>query len=153
MRFHRWQFLAERIGWCAMFAVLVFALIGGFGRGLLSRATAATDDDSLRVDYERFGRHNASCELRFRFAPKLAGDILLRFNREFIKNVRIETFTPQSDDSHTAAEGVTYRFKGDEGGGERSIEMHYLPKRVGPMPCRITINDSQEVEFNQFIYP
>jgi hypothetical protein len=154
MAFHRWQFFAERVGWCAMFAVLVFGLLGGFGRGWLSSATAASDNESLQVEYERFGRQHASCALRLRAAPSLPGDVLrLHFNREFIENVRAETFSPQFDSSETDAEGVTFGFKLDGGGGDRLIELRYQPEQPGPLPCRIKVNDADEIELNQFVYP
>jgi hypothetical protein len=154
MRFHRWQFLAERVGWCVMFAVLVFALLGGFGRGWLSSATGANDDESLKVEYERFGREHASCELCVRAGAALAGDELrLHFNREFIENVRVEKFTPQFESTEANGEGVTFAFKLESGSGDRLIELRYQPEKVGPLWCRIKADDSEEVELNQFIYP
>jgi hypothetical protein len=154
MPFHRWQFFAERVGWCAMFAILAFALLGGFGRGWLSSATASSEEDSLSVEYERFGRKNASCELRIRVAPRLVGDRLqVNFDREFIDNVRVETFMPQFESAARDAEGVTFAFQIESGVGEPLIELSYQPEKVGPLPCRIRVNDSEAIALNQFIYP
>ncbi len=152
MRFHRWQFFAERVGWCAMFVVLVFALLGGFGRGWLSRAATNSDDDSLQVQYERFGRKNADCELRL--VSKTADDtVRLHFDRAFIESVRLEAFTPQYESSVLEPEGVTFNFTSQSDAGDRSVVMRYQPQKVGTLACRVEVDDRQTIEFSQFIYP
>jgi hypothetical protein len=153
MRFHRWQFFAERVGWCAMFAVLVFALVGGFGRGWISRAAASSDDGSLQVQYERFGRHNAACELRLRLAKADDDTVRLRLDRAFIESVHLEAFTPQFESSVLEPEGVTFNFKSQGDGGDRSIVMRYEPQTIGSLTCRLQLDDRESLEFSQFIYP
>ncbi len=152
MRFHRWQFFAERVGWCLMFLMLVFALIGGFGRGWISRAAASSEDDTLQIQYERFGRLNADCELRV-VAKATDDTVRLRFDRAFIESVRLEAFTPQFESSVLERDGVTFDFKSADDAGDRTIVMRYQPQTVGSLVCRLQLDDRQTIEFSQFIYP
>ena len=61
-RFTRRIAAIQRAGWVVMGLVIAAALLGLFGAGPLSRATAEAADGTLRLEYDRFGRLSAPGE-------------------------------------------------------------------------------------------
>jgi hypothetical protein len=54
LEFQRRVWAAQRIGWIAIGAFVIAALVGVFGQGPLS--SAAAGGNALRIEYERFAR-------------------------------------------------------------------------------------------------
>jgi hypothetical protein len=53
----------QRIGWAVMVLLILAAVLGLFGRGILSRAVVTDAQGQLSVEYSRFARFQAPVEL------------------------------------------------------------------------------------------
>ena len=73
LAFHSLSWRVERIAWLGMLLILVAALFGLFGDGLLSHRQLRTADGSMVLEYDRFGQVSAdtilSLSLQFREFP------------------------------------------------------------------------------------
>ena len=72
MRLVRRSWVVQRIGWGVMAALLLAALLGLFGTGPLSRATATAPGGAVTLDYDRFGRYLGPATLLIRVGPGAA---------------------------------------------------------------------------------
>jgi hypothetical protein len=153
-RFHRRQFLAERIGWFAMALYLAWALLGGFGDGWLSRKQASNDAQSCAIDYQRYGRRDAPFELRVRLRLAAPPDrISLHLNRQFVERVKLDRTTPAYESMQADAQGVRLLFLVEPTRGEHIFSIEYTPRRIGALHGVVRPAAEPEVSFNQFIYP
>jgi hypothetical protein len=154
VQFHRWQFLAERVGWAAMALYLAWALVGGFGDGWISRNRASNDAQTCIVDYERFGRRDAPFKLRVRLQRDDPREqTVLHLNREFLERVNIERVSPTFDRMDGDADGATLVFVLAKSPGEHTIIIEYKPQHIGNLHAAVRLAEEAEVAFDQFIYP
>jgi hypothetical protein len=153
-RFHRKQFLAERVGWVAMALCLAWALLGGFGEGWISRQQASNDAQSCTVEYERFGRRDAPFELRVRLQLDAPRDrISLHLNREFLERVSIERVTPAYASMAAEDQGAALVFTLEPKPGDHIFTIEYRPQHIGSLPALVRVEQEAAVAFDQFIYP
>jgi hypothetical protein len=86
--YQRREWRAQRFGWWALTVFVAAAALGVFGGGPLSRATAASADGGLRLDYDRFVRSGAPARMLVHVAGSPAPDpgraLHLEFSRDFI---------------------------------------------------------------------
>lgn len=141
-----WRF--ERMGWGIMAALLFAALLGVFGKGPLSHATARTDSASL--SYQRFSHWESPDRLAF--TVRAPGEqTVLRLSRAYIERVWVEDITPAPTGTRTLPEWIEFRFH--TGGGESTITFHIQPQAFGLKRARYAVNDGAPVAFWQFVYP
>jgi hypothetical protein len=70
LRFQRRMWAVQRIGWAVMALVVLAGLLGLFGPGPLSSATAGKEEGPLLVEgYERFVRFRIPTTLQVRLDP------------------------------------------------------------------------------------
>ena len=147
--------IMERIGWTIMATVVVAALAGVFGSGPLSHATAGQPGSALRVDYDRFARHEAPGEMRAHIDAKQAQGNKLRIwiSRGYLDEVEIERTVPQADSSQLDNNRVIYIFSVTETSNPAEVSFHVRPKGYGKTAGSIGVVGGPEVQFSQFIYP
>jgi hypothetical protein len=57
--FQRRDWAVRHIAWAILALVVLAALLGLFGNGILSKANLGDDEMPLQLEYERFGRYKA----------------------------------------------------------------------------------------------
>jgi hypothetical protein len=149
--FHRKQFLAERIGWVAMALFLLWALVGGFGDGCVSRRQSYSANHSLTMDYETFGRRDAPMQLRLQLSAK--GAFSIHLNREFLDGVELERITPDYDKMVMEGDGSAILFECSPVAEVHAITIEYRPRHAGWLPVELGANQNLLFSFDQFIYP
>jgi hypothetical protein len=152
--FQRKQFTAERIGWAAMVLLLVWTLLGGFGEGWLSRQKVWNAEQTVGLDYERFGRRDAPFRLRLELRPDASREALVvHLGREFLDAVEIERITPDYRSMIADGDGAAVTFDADPGARDYSITIEYKPRHVGRLHLTLRALRHSEITTDQFIYP
>ncbi len=152
--FQRKQFVAERIGWIAMGAALLWALVGGFGEGLISHKRSSNPGETCSIAYERFGRRDAPMQLRVTFSPLPPGDnVTLHFNRAFLDSVKLQRVTPDYQAMIGDREGASLVFEAMPADEDHQITIEYKPEGIGPLPIEVKPSHSAAMTIHQFIYP
>jgi hypothetical protein len=152
--FHRKQFFAERAGWFGMALLIGWALMGGFGNGLLSDQRLANDDGNLSIEYQKFARRDAPMEMRLTTATSAPdSELRLHFSREFVEGIQIGQFAPMPTAMKLDSEGiqVTFSIKPDD--KPCRIQWEYKPKNIGLLHGNVQVNDQSALSFEQFVYP
>lgn len=103
---------AERVGWVVLLAVVLVAALGLFGHGPVSWTSRSSDDGSLEVSFERFGRRGGTQELVVRAdASSAAGGVWqLEISTDYIHGVTVDTLSPEPDSVESAPGSVRYTF-------------------------------------------
>jgi hypothetical protein len=105
--FSRRSHVIQRAAWGVMALVLAAAILGIFGRGPLSRASAATPDGRIAVRYERVLRHDARSDYRIRLAPGASGVLL---SSGLVEALDIRGITPQPLRQEATPSGLVCTF-------------------------------------------
>lgn len=150
---HHW--IAERVGWTVIALVMVAAVLGLFGPGLLNRARVANADGRFRLEYSHFGRYRAPTTLRLHLGPNATSGAKVRVwvDRKFIEGVEVQNITPPPDSAELGADRVTYVFQISDASRPAAITFYLEPERVGALSGRIGLESKSPVHFEQFIYP
>lgn len=155
MAFQRRTWLVERAGWIAFAAILVAALLGLFGGGLLGPTETATEDGSLSMHYERFWRVQSPTQLRVvaRPADPRSSALRLWVAREYIEALSISRITPEPERVEAASDRYVFEFRLTEPGETATILFGIEALQAWSLPGRLGIEGGASLSFNQFIYP
>lgn len=153
LEFQRRMWKAERIGWSAMAMLLVGALLGLFGNGPLSWTTAS--DESLMVEYQRFGRHQAPLQLRVHLQADLVKDDMLffQFDRAFLADVQLTRITPKPVAEQPISDGIRFVWSSSAKDGSMLVTVSYQPEHIGLLTPRLSVSNAASLSIRQFIYP
>ena len=155
LEFQRRSWKAQRVGWMVMGLVALTALLGLFGSGPLSSATAGDAGSPLRVEYERFARHAAPSLLRIHPSAGVVrdGQTRIQINRAWLDRVQVQQITPQPERVETAGEWVIYAFNATDPNHPGPIAYHVTMRRFGLILGRVGTDTGYEVSFHQYVYP
>jgi len=153
MDFQRKEWNAERWGWIFMLIVTIAALLGLFGQGPLSSASA--ENGSLRVRYGRFERLFAPAQFTINLNQAVAqnGEIRLQMDQRLLQAYTVENVFPEPDSVELSPDHYTYVFKTSQSGQPPDIVFNLQANRLGPAAGQIRLENGQGVQLNQFIYP
>jgi hypothetical protein len=119
-----------------MTLLMVVTLLGLFGSGPLSRASAGAESTPLYLEYDRFGRLSNPTELRI-----------------YVKSVQIEKVMPEPDRIELASDRLIYNFPVVEPNQVGLITFHLKPTQFGLLVGQVGLVEGETLNFNQFIYP
>lgn len=142
----------QRAGWIVLAAVLLAALLGLFGHGPLSFATAGHSSDPLRLEYERFGRYHSTTQFTVHVAKK---DQALSFHldRDYLDSFRVEQIVPEPERTAISTNGATYFFAVTESNQPHIVTLYVKPQRFGWLAGRIGSTERDVLSIWQFVFP
>jgi hypothetical protein len=147
VEFQRRVWIAQRFGWVSFAILIIAALLGLFGSGVISRSAA--DGSGLSVQYERFGRLLRSTDLQVTLTAP--GDTArLELERRYFDSVQIEQIIPIPHAVESRDGWLVYNFIGPS---PVSVTFHLRPARFGSVEGTARIPGGDAVRFRQFIYP
>ena len=154
LRYQRRMWALQRIGWAVMALIVLVGLVGVFGAGPLSSATAGKEEAPLFVEeYERFARFMLPTTLRVRLDPMGQGEAPLWLDRGYLESVRPQTVTPEPDSVEAGPDGFTYVFKVNDPNRPIVVTFDLQPETIGRLEGRVGLEGGERVEFEQFVYP
>jgi hypothetical protein len=140
-----------------MAAIVLAAILGLFGRGLLSQATVEVADldqtaGTATLEYERFGRaHSESQFILFRPARMMKGAFSLWLSGEYLKDAELVRMTPEPIAQELTSSGLRYHFRVEE--GPQTVILRFKPERGGRLSGAIRLNDGPPAAFDQWLFP
>jgi hypothetical protein len=158
-RFQVWQWRVQRVAWVVMAGVLVAALLGFFGGGPFADASKKVEsgDVELELTYNRFNRQRnpQSFELSVQ-GPNLSGEELqVTVAEKFVRDIRIDSVTPDPDSTSLSQDGPVYSWQLDEGEEfQFSIEYRAEDWRQLEGEVIVQVGETEErLTFTQFLFP
>jgi hypothetical protein len=144
-----WRF--EKIVWPILLLIVVVDLLGGFGRGWLSKARRRTPDVTL--DYERIERASTPSIMTFHFKPSAIRDgrISLYVSDSIVRPLGAERISPQPAVSTIGNEGITYQFPAT--GGSSTVQIQLEPSFPGVHAFRVQVDGSTPIDGTVTVVP
>lgn len=148
-----WRF--QRIGWILLAAVVVLGLLGLFGTGPLSSATAGSLDQGLTIAYERFVRHSGQTSLEIDVSPDRVADgrVEIWLSSRYVDSIDIERISPQPDQVRSEDARLVYIFAAGNTGEPISMSFSIRPDALWRLSGDVGITGGPSLSFDQFSYP
>lgn len=142
----------QRIGWVVFALIILAALLGLFGQGPLSSATA--ESGRLQVDYERFARFESPTTFDLRVAPA-ASDMTVEvwLSQGYLQQIEVVSISPPPSEVRADNDRLIYVFALHQVGVIAQVTFHVTPLRTGLLLAQAGLTNEQPVQFSQFIYP
>jgi len=153
--FQKGEWLVERISWCVGLAVLILALLGLFGTGPISSATAGSTDGPMFVEYQRFVRHDGEMSLSITVAPDQVhdGKVQIWLSKRYLDKVEIEGFSLEPDEVRSEGDGTVFVLLAEDTSEPISITISMRSQMFGRIAGDIGIVDGSRVSVSQLSYP
>jgi hypothetical protein len=144
----------QRIGWAAMALIVVLGLFGLFGHGPASRTSAGDKQGPLWIEYERFGRHQGSSELRLHVrAADTSKPISIWIGPDYAAHVDIQQIIPSPVKSTLVDHGFTFEIAAAARHEPGVITLRLQFRDIGWVTGEIRLAGSDSISIRQFIYP
>ncbi len=155
LNFERRSWMIERIGWAIGLLTLVAALLGFLGPGPLGKATAASPDKSVSLDYYRTERYQAPAEWRIKVDGKLArqGELRLWVHRRFVEVIGTLQIDPEPESVEIQDERFVYTFKSVKPPPIIKIFFRFEPNKIGKTPAHVGVVNGPTLTFSQRYLP
>lgn len=155
LRFLRWEWRLQRVGWGVLAIAVLAALTGILGKGPLSKAMQASPDGVVRLEYDRYLRYRDPTVLHIYVQPEAAvdGELRLSLNRGYLERVQLERIVPEPREERAGAERHTFVFAADRLTTSTWIAFHVIPDRSGSLPGELRVGEREPAVFRQFVYP
>lgn len=152
-RFQTRDWLAQRIGWCLLAALLLAGVLGLLGSGPLSHVTRA-DGRGLTVEYERFVRHGAPTTMTLAIAPGVLASDQARITmaREYLVAHDLQRVVPAPEHTFVADDAVTFVFNARPRAAMK-VRLLIEPDALGRHGTTLRLGDGPPVVIDQFTYP
>jgi hypothetical protein len=156
LAYQRKAWKVERVGWVVMTLLVVGALLGVFGAGLLSRGQRSDGSGRLSLSYDRLARHEASSVLTLEVGdPVTEGLLEVSIDRGFLAGVELEQLLPEPDHARAAGDRVVLSFRTEPQTRPSVITFFFRPVEIGRRHARLSVAGvpGSGVEFVQWVLP
>lgn len=144
MDLHEKGWIAQKIGWGFMLAVMLFTALGLFGEGPLSTKKATAGN--VEIQYDHFYRYEKEMKILLKSNEHISN---IAFPQEYLKHFRIVRMIPEPKDNQSVGTDVQYNFQGDQ---NKLTTIYLMPEDYGKISGVVKANN-QGVLLNHFIYP
>ncbi len=155
--FQRRFWAIQRIGWLVVMALVVAAILGLLGPGLLSTGAKATNENAnLSIEeHERFVRYMSPTELRMQLDPGAAteGEARVWLDRKYMEGFQVQHVTPQPESVEAGPDAYTYVFAVEELDQPTAVTFNLQPQKIGVLQGQAGLEGEEPVSFTQFVYP
>jgi hypothetical protein len=151
--FQRREWRIQRAGRIVMALVVAGGLLGLFGTGPLSRATA-TDAAGLRLQYGRFERVQSPTALRIHVHPRAvsAGRAEVWLDRAYLRDGLVLDVSPAPAATAVTSDRLVYAFDVADPARPVEVVIHVKLQRPGLRAGRVG-GAAGSVSFRQLVYP
>ncbi len=153
--FEKRFWIIQRVGWAVLILIILLALLGFFGDGVLSNAKAGQENAGVWLDYPQFARYKN----QFRIAVHVEtaaineNEIPIRLNRSYLDRARVDGISPAPDNERSSYEWITYLFTRQQEDSSLTVYFYVTPFRAGVLPGMLQSPDGRPVNFSQFVFP
>lgn len=150
-QYRHWQ--RERAGWIGIACILAAALLGMFGHHPFSRMTTQTENRSLVIAYDRYGRAESSAGMTITVTPEKQeeGTTRIWFNAEYLDAVRVVSLSPMPLRGEARDGGRAFVIQTD--GRPFTIMLSVQFRTFGVIQGQVKINEDAPLSFTHFVWP
>lgn len=154
LRFEHRDWTVQRVAWAALSLLVAAGLLGLFGTGWLSEATAGEPGGAVWVEYERFARWHAPEKLRVHLGPGRARDGVVSFSvdRSFLEIHEIRQVMPRPAAVEAHGDRYAFVFRAPDPDGEMAVTFDLQPESWGRNTTTIAA-EGTALTFTRVVYP
>lgn len=153
LAFHQRQWRTQRVAWGVVTLLVLAALLGLFGPGVLSRAHTASAGGAIRAQYHRFVRYEDPTTLDLEVRPSGGEQLRLWLSRDYVQSSGIQQIIPPPESVEAGPDRYTYVFRLENPGEPVSISYQLMPARMGRLDGQIGLEGADAIRVGQFVYP
>jgi hypothetical protein len=143
---------AQRVGWCVLAAILVAAVLGGFGPGLLGTVNEL-DASGLQLQYDRCVRYEAPASLHIELPAAATDEQDFWIDASWIHAVHLETVQPEPLRVRSEGQRVRYTMSVQRRGAPTQVSLHFEPEALGSLSGSVALEAGAPLRISQFVYP
>ncbi|MNJ28913.1 hypothetical protein D3C77_234680 [compost metagenome] len=145
-----WRF--ERIGWYVLLLIVSVALAGAFGNGPLSRGEVVSQDERIRVSYQRLSRSGTRDNLQITVRAAPSEQVTLILGGALFREASIETMQPQPEEAASQRGDIALHL-GADAEGLATLYLVLRTDHVGTLEGHIGLGSSSALHVSTFYYP
>lgn len=153
LEFQKKEWKAEQFGWILMALLLLAALLGLFGGGPLSQASA--DSETLSIDYHRFTRYQSPTQLRITAGPGAVseGTVRLEIDQDYINSFNVQNVLPEPESVEVMSDTYIYTFTVNDPDQSMEIIFDLESDKIGTIAGSLGLEGGQDVRISHLVYP
>lgn len=146
-----WRF--ENAAWIVFTLIILFDLIGVFGRGPVAKAERRAADGSIDVKYERIERTDSPSIMTIDFGPSAIhdGEIKLYISSSLVKALGTQRVIPAPKDSVIGDGGITYSFPASK--VPATVDLALQPSGPGIFNFAVEVEGAEPVRAKIVVVP
>jgi hypothetical protein len=147
--------IGDRIAWASLAVVIVSAVLGLFGNGLLGPSSVTAPGGGLVVGYDRFTRFGADSILSVRVSSDVFdGDrFSVALPLGYLDAMRLDGVSPQPLEEVRSEREITYLFAAPDS-AHATVRFDITASDVGPLSGAVTVGRTgTRVSLSQFLWP
>ncbi len=155
LEFQEREWTIQRVGWIVFTLIIVAALLGAFGAGPLSSASAGGEGVGFSVDYQRVVRHQGESRLTIHVNgdQASAGQVEVWLGADYMNTIRVTQISPVPEEVRAADDRLIHVFNVEEPAALITINIDLVPQEMGKLTVDMGIVDGGDVSFNQYSLP
>jgi len=153
MRWQRIEWRFQYVGYVVLFSLVILGTCGLFSKGFLSERQMTSADGNLRVEYERFGLRDSNMNLTLRMDKLRGPHFTLSISGEEMDNFQIQSLQPQPLSARSENNQLILTYAVNRQQAAATVWLAVQPKTYGRYPVTVTLNNSSDVHFTQWVYP
>lgn len=153
--FQRRLWKVQKIAFWVLAALLVGAVLGFFGPGLISYKEEQDSAGQLQAKYHRWLRFGSPGMLQFEIQGGSTSDgkAQIWIDRKYVEAVQIESIVPEPESVKAGEDRFLYEFDLEDSQRSAGILFHFVPRESGPLEGQAALGGNTPVEIGQFVYP
>lgn len=142
----------ERVGWVVWALIILAALAGLLGQGLLSQQIAGDKTSPLWVEYQRFERYQSPTKLVIH-ATTDQPQMRLWINSGFIKKVEVSHIDPEPERVEVGSDRYVYPIAVTDRNKEVVISIYFKYNESGIRHIELGAENGHTLRFWELVYP
>ncbi|HZW40508.1 MAG TPA: hypothetical protein VFF33_14510 [Ignavibacteriaceae bacterium] len=147
-----WRF--ERIGWVIMSIILLAALLGFLGEGLLSHKSTGDSFTKMQIEYYNIERLETpmTISIYLNNIESTGKMVKLSVSRDYLSRMRVNSILPEPDKTEIDGMFYNYIFNSPKEKTNSLIQFELEPDRIGIANGVFKLNDIEQ-KISQVILP
>lgn len=145
-----WRF--ERVGWYVLVLLVLMALVGLFGDGLLSDAEVTSRDGRVKVEYQRLSRSGTTDQMVITIRGNPGQPVKMHIGGSLLREASIETLQPEPVSSLSQGRALLLEL-GTDKDGMATLYLTLRSESVGSLEGVVRVGSESAVRFSTFLFP
>jgi len=141
------------VGLALLLAIIIAAVLGIFSNGYFSSANAVNSAQTLRVNYERFGRLQTEYKIELTAKKVTSEQIIFRLGGDFNTAFQQGSITPQPDHMFSRDNALYLVYDNVKAQEAFPVWIYITPVQPGKRVNTFGVNNEPALSVWQFIYP